>query len=199
MTLLIDALPVVAPADTVPGPPQGRWTHADLATLPDDSRHYEILQGVLYMRSAPNIAHQAADRWFVFYLTMHVQVTGLGQVFGPPCDVELSPHDVVQPDVIVVLNAHAEIITVSHIVGTPDLVVEIASPSTAGYDRRGKQDTYARAGVPEYWVADLAARTVEVLILHEGAYRSLGAFQGGATLPSQVALGLPVRVEQFFA
>jgi len=30
------------------------------------------------------------------------------------------------------------------IVGAPDLIVEIASPGTAGYDRREKQDAYAR-------------------------------------------------------
>lgn len=85
----------------------------------------------------------------------------------------------------------------SRIIGAPDLVVESGSPSTAGYDRREKQDAYARAGVAEFWVADPNAQTIELLVLDGGAYRSLGLFQGKATLPSRVAT-LPVHVEQFF-
>ena len=77
--------------------------------------------------------------------------------------------------------------------------MEIASPSTAGYDRREKQNAYARAGVPEYWIADPASRTVEVLALEQGAYRSLGVFQGKATLPTKIVPEFPVRVGQFFA
>ncbi len=199
MALTIGSLPVVAPADNVAGGTQGQWTYADMANLPDDGRRYEILKGVLYVRSSPATLHQAANRWFVFYLTMHVQVSGLGQVFGPPYDVELAPDDVVQPDAVVVLNGRASIITASHIMGAPDLVVEISSPSTAGYDRRDKQDAYARAGVREYWLADPAAKTVEVLTLQGQAYHSLGVSQGQATLPSRVVPDLPTRVEQFFA
>jgi len=199
MALTIGSLPVVAPADNVAGVTQGQWTYADMATLPDDGRRYEILKGVLNVRSLPATLHQAANRWFMFYLTMQVQVSGLGQVFGPPYDVELAPDDVVQPDAVVVLNARVSIITASHIMGAPDLVVEISSPSTAGYDRRDKQDAYARAGVREYWLADPAAKTVEVLTLQGQAYHSLGVSQGQATLPSPVVPDLPTRVEQFFA
>jgi Uma2 family endonuclease len=41
------------------------------------------------------------------------------------------------------------------------LVVEVASPSTARYDRGLKRRFYQRAGVPEYWIVDLDARIVE--------------------------------------
>src|SRR5262249_15325923 len=105
---------------------------------------------------------------------------------------------VLQPDIIVVLNTHLEIITPSRIVGAPDLIIELASPGTAGYDRRTKQDAYASAGVPEYWIADPGTGTVELMVLENGAYRSLGVFRGQATLPSRVVPGLPVKVEQFF-
>lgn len=88
-------------------------------------------------------AHQSANRWFVYYLTLHVQLAGIGYVYGLPFDVELAPGVVVQPDVIVVLNENQGVITPSHIVGTPDLLIEISSPGTVGYDRRAKQDAYA--------------------------------------------------------
>jgi hypothetical protein len=38
-----------------------------------------------------------------------------------------------------------------------------------------------------------------VLVLDDGACRSLGAYTGPAILPSRVLPDLPVRVEQFFA
>lgn len=194
-----DTLPVVIPADHVTGTSQGSWTYLDYARLSGDGQRYEIVDGVLYMPPAPNISHQDASGWFFFYLTTHVRLAGLGRVFHAPCDVELAPNAVVQPDVIVVLNTNLGIITPSHIVGVPDLLVEITSPGTVGYDRRTKQDAYARAGVPEYWIADPAAQTVEVLQLEHDSYRSMGVFQGQATLPSRIVPGLPVRVAQFFA
>ncbi len=139
---------------------------------------------------------------FTMYLGIHVELAGLGQVLPAPCDVELGPGDVVQPDVVVVPNvpnALLGIITRGHILGAPDLIVEMLSPGTVGYDRREKQDAYARAGVPEYWLADPYAQTIEILWLDGDEYRSLGVFTGAATLPPLVVPDLPVRVEQFFA
>jgi Uma2 family endonuclease len=136
----------------------------------------------------------------LLYLGTHVQFGGAGRVFAAPCDVELPLTSVVvQPDLIVVLNAHLAIITAGRIVGTPDLVVEILSPGTAGHDRREKQDAYARAGVPEYWLAGPFSHTVEVLFLKDDSYQLAGVFAGAVTLPSGVLPDSPVRVEQFFA
>ena len=199
MVEMVDALPVVMPADYVPGVPQGAWTYTQYAELPDDGRRYEVIDGVLYMAPAPGAAHQSAAVLFVTHLTTHVQLAGLGRIYVAPLDVELAPDVVVQPDVLVVLNANLEVITPSRIVGAPDLVIEIASPSTAAYDRRAKQDAYAHGGVPEYWVADPATRTVEVMTLEQGAYRVVGVYQNQALLPSRVLPGLPVRVAQFFS
>ncbi len=189
---------VVTPADWVPGPPQGSWTYDDYAALPDDGRHYEIVNGVLVMGPAPSPDHQSIAVRLSHYLFVHAELAGLGRVFAAPIDVELGPKNVFQPDVIVLLNAHLDRVAAKRIIGAPDLVVEVASPSTAAFDRLTKYDVYARAGVIEYWIVKSAQRTVEVLALENGEYRSLGIFNGQATLPSRVIPGLPVRVEQFF-
>jgi Uma2 family endonuclease len=189
---------VVTPADWVPGPPQGSWTYDDYAALPDDGRHYEIVNGVLVMGPAPSPDHQSIAVRLSHYLFVHAELAGLGRVFAAPIDVELGPKNVFQPDVIVLLNAHLYRVAAKRIIGAPDLVVEVASPGTAAFDRLTKYDVYARAGVIEYWIVKSAQRTVEVLALENGEYRSLGIFNGQATLPSRVIPGLPVRVEQFF-
>ncbi len=195
----LERLSVVVPADWVPGPEQGRWTYADYVAIPEDGHRYEIVNGVLYMAPAPSLGHQGIVGEIFAYLRNFVQMTGLGRVFMAPADVELSHKTVVQPDVFVVLNEHLDRMAGSHLIGAPDLVVEIASPSTARHDLREKQDAYARAGVAEYWIVTPGEQVVEVLVLEDGFYSSLGVFRGRAVLPSRVVSDMPVRVEQFFA
>jgi Uma2 family endonuclease len=190
---------IVMPADWVPGPEQGSWTYDDYTALPDDGQRYEIVNGVLVMAPAPNGPHQDAVLRFAHYLLVNVEFAGLGKVRVAPFDVELSPKDVFQPDVFVVLNAHLDRILEKKVVGAPDLVVEVASPSTALYDRVTKYEKYANAGVQEFWVANTNAHTIQVLVLESGEYRSLGVYRGQQMLPSRIVPGLSVRVEQFFA
>ncbi len=52
--------------------------------------------------------------------------------------------------------------------GTPDLIVEVLSPSTGKNDRGHKKDIYEKHGVREYWIVDPANRAVEQYILENG-------------------------------
>jgi Uma2 family endonuclease len=131
-------------------------------------------------------------------LSRVIDLTGFGEVFQSPLDVELSDGNVVQPDVFVVLKEHRDRVMETCIVGAPDLVVEIASPSTARHDLGKKLEEYAHAGIPEYWIVIPGSKTVEVLVLEDGLYSSLGLFHGRAILPSCIVPMVSVRVEQFF-
>jgi Uma2 family endonuclease len=194
----IEKLGVVMPASWVSGPKQGQWTYKDYASLPEDGHHYEVVNGVLYMSPAPSMGHQEIVGWIFFYLVTHVKLPGLGRVYQAPTDVELGPGDVVQPDVFVVLKPHLDRVTPSRLIGAPDLVVEVASPRTARHDLDEKLHAYARAKVPEYWIVNPDAQTVEILVWQNWGYSSLGLFAGHTMLPSQVVPDFPVSVEQFF-
>ncbi|MBV9231109.1 MAG: Uma2 family endonuclease [Chloroflexi bacterium] len=197
MTTTSEKMPT--PADNVPGPLQGHWTYSHYAALSDDGQRYEILDGVLYlMPPSPSPWHQKATTRLSAFLVTHIEFAGLGEVFSGPLDVELAPDVVVQPDILVVLKDNCSKIISSHIVGAPDLVVEVASPSTAKYDRRKKYNAYAHAGVREYWIIDPIKCTIEVLILEAGTYHSAGVFRGDDLLPSLVVPRFPVRVKQIF-
>jgi Uma2 family endonuclease len=199
MATTTDELSVVTPADWVPGPPQGSWTYDDYAALPDDGHRYEIVNGVLIMAPAPSPDHQDIVGEIYASLRTHIKLAGRGRVFTAPIDVDLGPKNVFQPDVVVVLNKHLDRVREKKIVGAPDLVVEVASQSTAAIDRLVKYEVYARTGIPEYWIVKPASRAVEVLTLEGGEYRSPGLFRGEQTLPSRIVPELPVGVEQFFA
>jgi Uma2 family endonuclease len=198
MLMTFNNITAMNPADHVPGPKQGDWTYEQYAAL-DDGQRYEVVDGVLYMTPAPNIAHQDAVARFVYYLLAYVEFSGLGKVCVAPCDVELASNIVVQPDVLVILKAHQERVTKTHIVGAPDIVVEVSSPGTATYDRRKKYDLYAHAGVQEYWLVDPIAHFIEVLSLEDSEYRSFGVFEGQDTIISQIVPGISVvPVAKFF-
>ena len=197
MSTEIGHIPAAAPAEGVPGPQQGMWTYEDYTDLPDDGNRYEVLQGVLYMAPSPGKWHQKASVAISHYLYVAVQMAGLGEVYAAPFDVRLDEKNTVQPDVLVVLNKHLDRVTKHGIVGAPDLAVEIASPSTARIDLSEKFQAYA-AAVPEYWVVNPGSHTVEVFVLQEGVYNSLGIYYGPAVLPSRIVPTLNVKVEQCF-
>ncbi|NJK81585.1 MAG: Uma2 family endonuclease [Chloroflexaceae bacterium] len=198
---------VVLPANLsdINGPRQGKWTFNDFASLPanpnaEKQQRYEIIDGVLYAAPLPNETHQKVVGWIYYYLTSHVRLANRGKVFVAPFDVEIGADAVVQPDVLVVLNDNLGcIVTPNRVIGAPDLVVEVSTPDTTGYDRREKQDVYARAGVREYWVVDAAAETVEVMVLRGGTFRPVKVCYGKSLIPSKVVQGMPVIAEQFFA
>ena len=146
-----------------------KLTYEDYCQYPDDGYRHEIIDGDHYMNPAPVPYHQALSRHIQFQLYSAIELTGLGQVIDAPIDVQFSNHDVVQPDLIVVLSKN-NIITTSKVKGVPDLVVEILSPSTSKRDEGLKKQLYEQNGVPEYWVVDPDEKVVRKFILINGVY-----------------------------
>jgi hypothetical protein len=80
------------------------------------------------------------------------------------------------------------------------LVIEVAETSLA-YDRSTKLQLYAVAGIPEYWVVDCVAETVEVHRMPgpEG-YRDIARIAGRrATVAPQALPDVVLRLEEVFA
>jgi len=198
MATTSDELQVITPADWIPGPKQGDWIYDQFAAFPDDGKRYEIANGVLLLMPSPTGPHQDTVGEVVFHLRSHVKLPGIGLVSQAPFVVELSSKDVFQPDIFVVMNTHLDRVLEKKVAGAPDLVVEVASPGTVAYDRLTKYDTYERAGVLEYWIINLDRRTVEIFVLEDDTYHSLGVFHGEQKVPSRLISWLSVRAEQFF-
>ena len=150
--------------------PITKLTYQDYVCYPDDGKRHEIIDGDHYMNPAPVPLHQSVLQRLQVQLFNGVELTGLGRVFPAPIDVQLSDHDIVQPDIVVVAEARLKIITPIKIKGSPDLVVEVLSASTAKNDQQLKRQIYQRAGVGEYWIVDSQKRTLLQLILRDGQY-----------------------------
>lgn len=151
-----------------------KLTYEEYRLFPDDGNTHELIDGEHFMAPAPGTNHQSVSRHIQFQLYRQLEETGFAQVFNAPTDVELSRVDVVQPDIAIIAREREGIISPSRIVGAPDLVVEIISPSTAERDRGLKRRLYEKRGVPCYWLVDPDAQAVTVYELSDGRYRETG-------------------------
>ena len=136
---------------------QTEWTAEMVKALPDDGKRYEVLDGILFVSPSPSWQHQRAVRILLVALDAYCREHSLGEALAAPADIELSPKDLVQPDVFVVPEIRSSWADVRSLL----LACEVISPSTARSDRYDKRRTYQRHGVPEYWIIDLDARGVE--------------------------------------
>lgn len=145
------------------GMPQSvtRWTAEMVRAIPDDGNRYEVVDGVLLVTPSPTYDHQRAVLELAVALREYVRARRLGEVVVSPADVELDPHGMVQPDVFVQGFVEGRLARDWNTGAPLLLVIEVLSPSTARADRITKRRRFQRAGIPEYWIVDPDARTVE--------------------------------------
>jgi Uma2 family endonuclease len=131
-----------------------RLTYEDYAAIPDDGKRHQLVDGEHYVTPSPFTRHQRIVGRLFADLRAHLEANPVSEVFIAPFDVLLEVGTVVQPDVLVVLAARAEIVTVKHIVGAPNLVVEVLSDGSRRLDEKVKLGAYERCGVDECWYLD---------------------------------------------
>ncbi|MBE0540339.1 MAG: Uma2 family endonuclease [Verrucomicrobia bacterium] len=165
------------------------WTYEDYLALNDDTV-FEIINGKAIMSPAPELFHQRWARGIFLAIQQHVEARKLGEVFFAPVDVILDEKNVVQPDLVFVSTANAGLLERRGVMGTPDLVVEIISPTSLRRDRYDKRELYARFGVKEFWLADVANRSVEILSLQAGSYQLVSCATNKGKIHSEILSGL---------
>ena len=176
---------------------QARLTYEDYVELPDD-RRYEIIDGELYEMTAPTLRHQALLGNLHIIFKPHVRRHKLGSVYMAPVDVIFAANDIVQPDLVFVSEERRHIMQDHAIVGAPDLIVEVLSPSTEAHDRNRKAQLYERHGVVEYWMVDVEAETIEVRRLRGGEYGDAEIYDSGF-VSTPLIPGLNVVLADVFA
>jgi Uma2 family endonuclease len=134
-------------------------TYDGIQLAPEDGLRRELLGGDLYVSPAPTPLHQSVVTELIVALNAYAKVHG-GKTYPAPIDVVFSQTDAVQPDVVYVGRALLSIVGPKNIQGAPSLLVEVMSPSSSDVDPVRKLATYARHGVPEYWIVDPATRSI---------------------------------------
>ena len=168
-------------------------TVADLERLPDDGLKREIIGGDLFVSPKGALRHQHVIMLVGHYLTEWALQHG-GKVFAEP-DVYFSDRDGVVPDVVLVTAATASLLGLDVVDHPAELIVEVSSPSTRGYDLVRKRALYESHGVAEYWFVDLDADRIEVYRLVDGGYPPPTVVERGGVVAPPHLPGLVVAVD----
>lgn len=126
------------------------WTRAHLDDLPDDGRRYEIVDGRLLVSPLARLRHQAVVRELTIAIGTWCRANH-GAMY-PGANVDLDETNHLEPDVV--WSSDTDDSGVGFGV-TPELVVEVSSPSTRRFDEGVKLDRYAASGAREVWLVDL--------------------------------------------
>ncbi|HET9898876.1 MAG TPA: Uma2 family endonuclease [Streptosporangiaceae bacterium] len=151
-------------------------TVEDLDLLPDDGNKYELDDGVLVVSPAPAFNHQVVVTRLTVALTLQAP-QGFLVVGGPGVERSRSQYRI--PDIVAVRVGDVEYEDKS-IVRPPVLAIEVASPSTAAYDRNRKRDVYAGFGIASCWIVkpDLEKPGITAFELRRGTYREVAEVTG---------------------
>ena len=176
-----------------------RLTYDDLIAMfpEDDGVRRELIDGDLFVTPSPFVRHQRLVSRLAISLGVHLEAHPIqGEAFTAPLDVVMTPHNVVEPDVLVVLGDQRQILTDQHIHGVPALVIEVLSAGTRNRDQTLKRDLFDRQGVREYWMVDPDRNRVTVYRrAADGSFPLVTTLESNETLttPLLPGWGLPLR------
>lgn len=169
--------------------------------LPDYKQNdlIQLINGEVIIGMPPMLKHQDIVRETLILLALIARKLG-GKAYDSPIEVSLDDNNVFEPDVLYIQPDNLAITQQDEkrIVGAPNLVVEVLSPSTARFDRQEKYQAYEQHGVNEYWIVDPVYEVVEVWNLGQnGIYVRQGAYAVDDTFDSTM-LGESIHVKVIF-
>lgn len=156
----------------------------------------QLIDGEIVIDMPPIPLHQFVVGEIFVLLRSFARALG-GRAYMSPIEVFLADKHVYEPDVLFLAPESQCDVQEKRLVGAPELVVEVLSPSTAKYDRGIKFETYQAYGVAEYWIVDPAHETLEIWVLVDAAFQRVGVFDSSDTLTAPT-LGAEIAVHQIF-
>lgn len=162
------------------------WTAADLDDPEVERRwfagRYEIVEGVLTRMPAAYFTGSGALQDLIFQLRTYFATHGPKGRFATEVDIVINDVRVCVADAVFLTTAEQKRQNAAardagrpdpdrtRILVPPTLIIESVSPGHEVHDYRTKRRWYAEFDVPNCWVLDAYARTLECLALRGGAY-----------------------------
>ena len=184
----------------------GTYSYADYLKWTFKER-LELIKGKVFnMSPAPARTHQLISMRISTRIFNYLEGKSC-QVYAAPFDVRLTPlrnkakknqiYTVVQPDICVIcdpskLDKHG-------CIGSPELVIEILSPSNSRREMKEKFEVYEENQVLEYWLVEPNQEAVFVYVLNEnGKYIGLKPFTMDDKITSTVLADFSIEVSDIF-
>ena len=170
---------------------------AEAGILRDDDR-VELLDGVIVDMYPDSNRHAATVDKFSNTLVPAVAYRAIVRVRGP---LRVNENSLLQPDVLLLRERSDGYI--SDAPGPADviLLIEVAD-SSVGYDRYDKLPAYARAGIPEVWLAIVREQRRAVEVYTEpaaGRYTMMRTLEADDTLTPPGFPEITLRVGEMLA
>jgi Uma2 family endonuclease len=177
-------------------------TYEEYVSMPEGEPYFQCINGKVLQMPAPSLTHQKVVRKLILRLGTYIEERDLGELYPAPVDVYFTEKDYYQPDIVFVSAARSEILRGKNIVGAPDLVVEVLSPSNGYDDLTHKKSVYEAEGVVEYWIVYPVERRVEILrntdngfVIHSQAQMQSGI---ASSVQSSVLHGFSLELASIF-
>ena len=181
-----------------------KFSYSDYLTWPVEEC-FELIDGVPFdMSPAPGVQHQSISfelSGIIYNFLKNKQC----RAFTAPFDVRFidsadsddkEVFTVVQPDITVICDQKK--IDSKGCVGSPDLVIEILSPSTAYKDETEKLKLYEKHGVKEYWIVNPEAEYIMIYRIEDEKYGKPEYLKGNEILESRVLSGLTINLGEIW-
>ncbi|MBI3409871.1 MAG: Uma2 family endonuclease [Planctomycetes bacterium] len=129
-------------------------TEKQFDEIVDEDTSAELLDGVMYVHSPASLEHDDLGNFLRTLFRLFARRRKLGKVYGPDSLVRLKTGRKLAPDGYFVAKSRLPRTKQKVFHGSPDLVLEILSPSNRDFDLEDKRPAYHQAGVSEIWIVD---------------------------------------------
>ncbi len=161
----------------------------------------ELVDGVMVV-GEPTLLHNLAQARILAGLVAWTDAAPNRGLASTPSSIAVDRHNVFAPDVLWISEERVPKRLDERLEILPNLAVEVRSPSTWRYDLGKKKAAYERAGLPELWLMDTAARTA--LVYRRSGEGAAGfdlelELSGAEELTSPQLPGFGIQVERIFS
>ena len=184
-----------------------RYSYADYLSW-DDGKRWELIDGQIFcMSPSPMRQHQHISKLLGRQIDTYLSDKSC-EMYYAPFDVRFVETEdnvaddyidtVVQPDIVVVCDPKK--LDDRGCKGSPDLIIEILSPSTSRMDMTVKFELYQRFGVKEYWIVHPKDQTILVFkYLESGLYGVPGRYCAEDSIPVTLLGDLVIDLTRVFS
>jgi Uma2 family endonuclease len=147
--------------------------------LVDEGTRAELIDGVMVVHSPASPRHDDVAGFLRSLMRFYAAARRQGKVLGPDSLVHLATCRKFAPDAFLLVQRRVpRRLPRKQFEGTPDLIVEVLSPSNRADDLGDKRPAYREAGVRELWLVDLAAGEIIADRRHGKSYTTTAVSHG---------------------